>query len=70
MGVTSGRKGFIRMLRESCEFVRIYRSEIRKTALGSRGGNEPTSRNELGTNELEQMKERVVHEPCLSMRPD
>lgn len=58
------------MLRESCEFVRIYRSEIRKTALGSRGGNEPTRRNELGTNELEQMKERVVHEPCLSMRPD
>lgn len=58
------------MLRESCEFVRIYRSEIRKTALGSRGGNELTSRNELGTNELEQMKERVVHEPCLSVRPD
>lgn len=59
-----------RKLRESCEFVRIYRSEIRKTALGSRGANEPTRRNELGTNELEQMKERVVHEPCLSMRPD
>lgn len=44
MGTSSGRKGFIR--RESCELVRIYRSEIRKTALGSRGGNE-----RVGTNE-------------------
>lgn len=44
MGTGSGRKGFIR--RESCELVRIYRSEIRKTALGSRGGNE-----RVGTNE-------------------